>query len=283
MLYKLLPIMRSCFQRLWAVCLSVSFACCGTLQQRVVYFGSYAWMVCAVPSCMLCADRNADEPSSGVEDSARMQLPSSPSSIQQQFAFAAGLAAAEELPISTPDPAETTQLQQVNTLTEPEQLPAQQQQRQDEETDKQSSTQAEPQSGVASSNYGQLDGQTDRQSLTPRGTDVQTDGQASLPKGQLSGKNGQQHGQPDSAQDPDQQPELIDRQQDDWSQPDRGEAQQNMGATTSTASMGSSGSGGSNSSNSDGGDDSSSAEAEIVEVEQMSFGERLQAGIDCFR
>ena len=218
-----------------------------------------------------------------------MQLPSSPSSVQQQFAFAAGLAAAEELPLSTPDPAETTQLQQLNTLTEPEELPARQQQFQDDESAKQSTTQPEPRSGVASSNDrqldGQTDGQTDRQTLTPTGSDVQTDGQASVPKGQPSGKSIQQDEQPDTAQDPDQQRELI-YQRDDWSQPDqhvRGEAQQNMGPATSAESMGSSGTGSSNNSNNAGGDDISSAEAEVVEIEQMSFGERLQAGIDCFR
>ena len=245
---------------------------------------SCACIVFAAPSSMLCADRSAGESSGDVEDSAKMQLPSSPSSVQQQFAFAAGLAAAEDLLISMPDPTGTTQLQQVNTLTEPEQLPARQQQRQDEESDKQSSTQSASQSGEASSSNGQLDGQidgqinrkTNRQTLIPRGTDAQTDGQ-------LSGESIQQD-EPDSTQGPDQQPELFKQRQDEWSQPDqqeRGKAQRSMGPSTSAESAESSGTGSRNSSNNGGGDDGTSAE--IVEIEQMSFGERLQAGIECFR
>lgn len=256
--------------------------------------GTYACIVCAAPRSMLCADRNADESSGDVKDSAKMQLPSSPSSVQQQFAFAAGLAAAEDLPISIPDPAGTTQLQQVNTLTEPEQLLAQQQQRQDETSDKQSSTQSASQSGVASSSNGQLDGQTDgqtdrqtnQQTANPQETDIQTDGQASMPKGQLSGEFMQRDERPDSAQGLDQQPELINQQQDEWIQPDqqdRGKALRSMGPSASGESTGSSGAGSSQSSDNGGGDDSTSAEAEVVEIEQMSFGERLQAGIECFR
>ena len=235
----------------------------------------------------VCAGRNADEQSDSVQYSANMQPPRNPSSVQQEFAFAAGLAAAEDVPLAIPDPAESTQLSQANSMTEPQQPPSQQQQRQDEEN-KQSITKSAPQSSPESNSTGQPDGQTDgqtngqtdrqidRQTLVPGGTD----GQASVAKGQLSGDRNQK---PDPVQDPSQQPELIREGQDkSWSQPDEHDriSRQNDSEAYAPAESSGSSAAGSSQSSTAVGDDSSSAE---VDIEQMSFGERLQAGIDCFR
>ena len=225
---------------------------------------------------MWCADRNVGEQSDGGEYSASMQPPKSPLGVQQQFAFAAGLAAAEDVPLATPDPAEATQPSRANSMAEPQQLPAQQQQWQDEEDKQstQSASQARPESSTGQLNR-LLDGQTDGQ------TGGQTDGQADRqPDGQTFIAKAQHPG------DRKQQPELNSEEQNSWSQPDERDSikkEHDMEADTVAESMGSNAFGSSQSSSTAFGDDSSSSEGEVVDIEQMSFGERLQAGIDCFR
>lgn len=151
----------------------------------------YATASCAAPSLMFCAERSTDRQSGGSDSSDNMQPPSTPSSLQQQFAFAAGLAAAEDMPVAPPEPGEITQLSQVSSLTESKQLPAQQQQQQqqDEESGKQSSIQSAIQSEPESSSMerfdrqtnGQINGQSDGQTHAQASgqTDGQTNGQAS--------------------------------------------------------------------------------------------------------
>lgn len=269
---------------------------------------------------MCRADRNTENESGDNDGSANMQPPTAPSRVQQQFAFAAGLAAAEDMPIATPKSGDITQLRQVNSLTQSEQH-AQQHQQQDEESGKQSSTQSDLESSSIGQLHGQTNGQTngqtdgqtngqtdeqttgqtsgqtDGQTLVPEGqtsgqslipegqSNGQNNGQASVPQVQLPGKKNQQGVQLDPVQDPARQ--LFNQQQDSISQPDqsdRFEAQRDMGASTSAEITGSNeASSSSSNSNTAPGDDSSSAEAEVVEIEHMSFSERLQAGLDCFR
>lgn len=191
---------------------------------------------------------------SGDEGSAKTrQAAGNPSSVQQQFAFAAGLAAADDLPLATPD--ETVQLRQVSSATESQQPPAQQEQLQ------------RPESG----------GNLNKQSA------FQSDSQ---PK-QSSGDQTQQE-QLNPGVDPDQQTGSIQQRDDraDPQQRDQSEAQLGSSPSTSASSAssraGSSSNGSSSSSDFAVGEDSS-ADAEVVEIEQMSFGERIQAGLDCFR
>lgn len=237
---------------------------------------------------MWCADRNVGEQSDGGEYSASMQPPKSPLGVQQQFAFAAGLAAAEDVPLATPDPAEATQPSRANSMTEPQQLPAQQQQWQDEEDKQstQSASQASPESSTGQLNRlldgqtdgqtgGQTDGQTDRQAdrQTDGLADRQPDGQTFIAKGQLPA-------------DRKQQPELNSEERNSWCQPDerdRIKTQHDTEVDTVAEGTGSNAFGSSQNSSTTFGDDSSSSEGEVVDIEQMNFGERLQAGIDCFR
>lgn len=215
------------------------------------------------------AESSVPEKARGFGDSAKMQASINPSSIQQQFAFAAGLATAEGLSIATPN--ETVLLSQVSSSTESRLPPTQQ----DPQLDQQSNTQPASQS-----------------SLQPEQAPV---------------RRSQQEGQLNPGDDANQLT-AVSQQPDDRAQPeqhDYSEAQLVSGPSPSGSSVpgdsvagssvaGSSGAGSSAAGGSSNGsssssssysaiDEGSSADAEVVEIEQMSFGERLQAGLDCFR
>ncbi|KAL3147608.1 hypothetical protein ABBQ38_014660 [Trebouxia sp. C0009 RCD-2024] len=205
------------------------------------------------------AGASMPEQARGDGGASKMQASINPSSIQQQFAFAAGLATADDLPIATPS--EIVQLSQVSSSTESKLPPTQQ----DTESDQQSNT----------------------QSASP----------SNLRPQQPMGRN-QQEGQLNPGDDPNQLTD-VSQQPGDRAQPEqrgKSEAQLVSGPSPSGSSVagssvaGSSASGGSGSGNGSSSSSSdsavgegSSADAEVVEVEQMSFGERLQAGLDCFR
>ena len=196
----------------------------------------------------------AEEKRSDQSGSSGKVSASNPSSTQQQFAFAAGLAAAADMPVASADPDDNSypQANQPNSAAELDRMSSQRDQQLEQDSTQQSGSQFSHQSSYES----------------------------------LQGKDPQP--QQDQQLDPWSEPyqsSRLSKQQGDRSQPAEGEKHETEPTLATSASANSND--GSTKSTNNGkatADDSDSvAEAEVVEIEQMSFHDRVQAGLDCFR
>ena len=182
--------------------------------------------------------------------SSKTQSPSNHSSIQQQFAFAAGLAAAADMPVASADPSNNPQLSQPYSAAGLDKLPSQQDQQLPQDSNQQSASQSSPESAQGRAPQAQQDQRLDPWS------------------------------EPD-------QPTQLSQQQVEQSQPDEDEKLEPEPSLTTSASASSNDSNTGSAKNGTataGADESSTdAEAEVVDIEQMSFQQRIQAGLDCFR